>query len=265
MVPRACASSPREHGLARALDGHDAGLPRRRRGGRDLRPRRSVLLRELRFAGAMSARRPLEPDARLLRHRRGGRRLGRRGRLHGRGVARAELPRAAERPPADAAAARAGVRRLDGLRGRRAAAARAGPAPPARARARGRHIEAVPNPVGARPPRPAAQLQRRAADRRPVQAVDPGDPEPPERRRRALEAADRLRERPHLRARTAACSGSPTRSSCSRRETSRSAPSSGPSCSSAAASSTRPDGYDSRSRAARYVWLKAYGSSSFSA
>ena len=29
-----------EHGLQRALDGHDAGLPRRRRGGRDARPRR---------------------------------------------------------------------------------------------------------------------------------------------------------------------------------------------------------------------------------
>jgi hypothetical protein len=28
----------------------------------------------------------------------------------------------------------------------------------------------------------------------------------------------------------------------------------------AAVSSTRPDGYDSRSRAARYVWLNAYGS-----
>ena len=33
-----------EHGLRRALDGHDAGLPRRRRGGRDARPRRQRAL-----------------------------------------------------------------------------------------------------------------------------------------------------------------------------------------------------------------------------
>ena len=34
-----------EHGLARALDGDDAGLRRRRAGGRDLRPRRQRPLR----------------------------------------------------------------------------------------------------------------------------------------------------------------------------------------------------------------------------
>ena len=57
------------------------------------------------------------------------------------------------------------------------------------------------DPVGAGAPRRPAQLQRRAADRRQVQGRDPGDPQPPERRPGALEAPDRLRERPHLRAR----------------------------------------------------------------
>src|SRR2546422_8573975 len=41
----------------------------------------------------------------------------------------------------------------------------------------------------------SAQLQRCAADRGQVQAVDPGHPQPAELGRRALEAADRLRER----------------------------------------------------------------------
>src|SRR5215203_2939647 len=64
---------------------------------------------------------------------------------------------------------------------------------------------AAPNRGGAepelrpRPSRPAAELQRRAADRRQVQAVDPGHPQPPERGHGAVEAADRLLERPHLR------------------------------------------------------------------
>ena len=149
------------------------------------------------------ARRSLEPHARLLRDRRGGRGLGRRRDGYAAEESpRAELPRAAERPPADPAPPRPGLRRLDGVRGRPAGAARrrrARPARAARPRAAADRGRAEPE-LGARAPRPAAQLQRRAADRRQVQAVDPGDPQPPERRHRALEAADRLRERPHLRA-----------------------------------------------------------------
>src|SRR5439155_27321052 len=105
---------------------------------------------------------------------------------------RAELSRTAERPAPDAAAAIAGVRRLDRVVGGGALAApdsaETGAAP------------GGPGPErGPRAPRAAAQLQRRAADRRPLQTVDAGDPESPERGRRALEAADRLRERPHVR------------------------------------------------------------------
>ena len=49
--------------------------------------------------------------------------------------------------------------------------------------------------------RGSEELQRRTADRRQVQGLDPGDPQPPGRRHRPLQAADRFRERPHLRAR----------------------------------------------------------------
>ena len=69
-----------------------------------------------------------------------------------RGVARAELPRAAERAPADAAAPLAGLRRLDGVRGGRARRAAPAPAPaaPRRGPRGSRHIEAVPNPNAVR-------------------------------------------------------------------------------------------------------------------
>src|SRR5579875_1540648 len=50
----------------------------------------------------------------------------------------------------------------------------------------------------ARPPDPAAQLQRRPAGRRPLQGRRPRDPQPAVGRRRAVEAPDRLRQRPHL-------------------------------------------------------------------
>src|SRR5204862_4637664 len=48
--------------------------------------------------------------------------------------------------------------------------------------------------------RPAAKLQRRAADRGPVQGRRSGHPQPPGRGRRAVEAPDRFRERADLRA-----------------------------------------------------------------
>ena len=56
---------------------------------------------------------------------------------------------------------------------------------------------------GARPPRCAAELQRRPVDRGQVQGVRARDRQPPGHGRRALEAADRLLERAHIRARTA--------------------------------------------------------------
>ena len=126
--------------------------------------------------------------------------LLRRGReLHRRGVAGAR--RTGERPNVRrlTPSALARVRRLDGIRVASARSA-APPRPGAFRSARPSH-GAVPNPSAVRvhlvlP----AELQRRAADRRQVQALDPGDPEPAERRR-GSEAADRLRERPHLRAR----------------------------------------------------------------
>src|SRR5262249_57851 len=105
---------------------------------------------------------------------------------------RADLSRASERAPADSAPPLAGVRRLDGVvrGGARAATllAEGGPAP-GRPGSGGRPG----------PPRPAAQLQRRAADRGSLQAVASGEPQPAEGRRRALEAADRLRERADVR------------------------------------------------------------------
>src|SRR3954463_13075361 len=55
--------------------------------------------------------------------------------------------------------------------------------------------------AGERAPGHSAQLQRRPADRRQVQGVDPGDPESAGVGRRALEAPDRLRQRPDVRAR----------------------------------------------------------------
>ena len=74
----------------------------------------------------------------------------RRGRARGRGVARAELPRPAERAPADAAAAWAGVRRLDGVARptrRRRDRTCGGARPPLRPPARSRR---VPNPNAVR-------------------------------------------------------------------------------------------------------------------
>src|SRR3954468_23145837 len=50
-------------------------------------------------------------------------------------------------------------------------------------------------PTSRRPPGPPGhppQLQRRPAGRRPVQTLGPGDPQPADRRPRALEADDRL-------------------------------------------------------------------------
>ena len=47
----------------------------------------------------------------------------------------------------------------------------------------------------------AARIQRRQADRRPLQGPDPGDHQPAERRHGALQATDRLRQRADVRAR----------------------------------------------------------------
>src|SRR4051794_2223565 len=145
-------------------------------------------------------RRCLEQDTRLLRHRRG-RGVGR-GRLPHRRGAPARVRRPAERPPARAAPRTPrGARRLDRPRARDGAHERPPPAAAARARAapasrgrepsdRGRQCES--------PPRPPAKLQRRAADRRPVQGGRSGHPQPPGLRPGSLQAADRLRERAHL-------------------------------------------------------------------
>ena len=113
--------------------------------------------------------RRLEPNARLLRDRRGGRRLGR-GRLPHRGGPRAHLQRAPERPPSDPAGAPAGLRRLD--RPRPGGSGASGPPSCGLAAATAgrprRHADAR-RAVRAGAPRRAAQLQRRPADRGQVQ------------------------------------------------------------------------------------------------
>ena len=181
------------HGLDRAVDGHEPGLPRRRRGGRDatcgvgsvaLRARRrGFRAARVTICAAHGLRRPLEPDARLLRHRRGGGLLGR-GRLLDERGARAHLQRArpnVRRLPRRRRASR--VRRLERLRlgpraeptaPRSSSPIRASTAP-ASAREPARPPSPRPPPRGRaeperpRPPRPPAQLQRRPADRRQVQ------------------------------------------------------------------------------------------------
>ena len=116
------------------------------------------------------------------------------------------------------------------------------PEPSRSGRAAGRRSRPSPPAAGlaAGPPRHAAELQRRAVDRRQVQGLGAGDPQPPERRRRAREAPDRLLERPHLRAerRHAACRGQGVPAHAPERRGVRRGD--GPACSSAA-SSTRRD------------------------
>ena len=78
--------------------------------------------------------------------------------------------------------------------------------PPARRGRRRRRCCARPSRVGAEDvpeglPERAAHVQRRAADRRPLQARHPGHHQPADRRARAREAPDRLRLRPHVRPR----------------------------------------------------------------
>ena len=96
---------------------------------------------------------------------------------------------------------RPNVRRLQ----RSAAATRSTTSSPtSRARRRARHARPAPGrrqrPRRQRrghpgPPRDPQELQRRPADRGPVQGRDPGDPQPSGHRHRPLEAPDRLRLR----------------------------------------------------------------------
>ena len=151
-------------------------------------------------------RRPLEPHARLLRHRRGGRLLGR-GRLHDERGARAHVHRrGAERAPAAAPPPRDEYEDWTDSD----AAAGAGPrssAPRARASrhasrrpVRPRRLEAAPSPnvkvhlVLPRSFNDAQQIADKFKDGVPVilnlQSDRPG----------ALQAPDRLRQRPHVRA-----------------------------------------------------------------
>ena len=212
-LPAVVRAAARARGAARprgALDGHEPGLPHRRRGGRDARPCGQRALR-----GLHPCRPWASPTSGTARSSTSGspRRTttGTRTATY-RGGARGPLPRAPERAPAGTAARRPRlrVRRLDRpVRGRRRAdrprrrrlaersrgpSGRAAAAPSQRRRRADRG-------VGEGAPRDPAELQRRAAGRRPVQGRDPGDPQPPELRRRALEAPDRLRQRAHLRAR----------------------------------------------------------------
>ena len=73
--------------------------------------------------------------------------------------------------------------------------------PPARSSRRQPRLRSVDPPAGESPPRRSAKLQRRPADRRPLQGVGSRDPQPAECGHGSLQAADRLRERPDVRAR----------------------------------------------------------------
>ena len=176
---RRLARARRRARPGRALDGHVAGLARRGRGGRDPRPGRLDALsltgrgREATVArgydpAGHGARRRLEPHARLLRHRRG------------RGVGRGRLTTTSEELERDYRRRdRQNVRRLPrsasprrGRAGQRLRAESAVAAvddvvlaPFAAAGRRQRRL------AGAGAPRPAAELQRRAADRRPLQGL----------------------------------------------------------------------------------------------
>ena len=123
----------------------------------------------------------------------------------------AHLRRAPERPPAGAAPAPRRVRRLDRPRAGDGAHGVLRPAPEPGAL---RGVESVPCAnvkVHLVLPRSFNDAQQ-IADR--FKEGVPGDPEPPELRPGALEAPDRLRAAGSRTRWTAACSASPTRSSC---------------------------------------------------
>ena len=163
-------------------------------------------------------RRRLEQDPRLLRHRRGG----------GAGTRTATSPTrscsgltpSARTSAASRRGAAAATSSTTGPTPRRAAVADgpherpAGPRRRAAPAARGRERPERSGGSVKVPPRPAAQLQRRAADRRPLQGGRAGDPQPPGLRPGAREAPHRLRAAASPTRSTAACSASPTRSSC---------------------------------------------------
>ena len=96
----------------------------------------------------------------------------------------------------------------------------------------------------------AAALASTMRSRSPInlQGLDSGDPQSPERRQRALEAADRLRQRGSPTRSTAGLSASPTRSSCSRRGTSSCPPRERARALDSGASSTRPSSHPSGNR-----------------
>ena len=143
----------------------------------------------------------------------------------------AQLPRAPERPPPRPAPARAGLRRHL----RRGGAPR--PAGPVRS------VESRPAAGRGAPGRPE-ELQRRPADRRQVQGDDPGHPQPPERRDRPRQAADRLLQRAHLRPRRRHAARGRQGLHADARATSRCRPRSGP-ASWRRASSTSTDDVES--------------------
>ena len=109
-----CASSRREHGLRELSMGTSQDYRVAAEEGATLVRVGSVLYARLAAVDPLDGpRRPLEPHARLLRDRRGGRRdWDEDGYVDQRG-ARAHLPRAPERPPALAAPPHRRVRRLD--------------------------------------------------------------------------------------------------------------------------------------------------------
>ena len=86
------------------------------------------------------------------------------------------------------------------------------------------NLAPVPETAAQRSSRRSQELQRRAVDRRPLQAPHTRDRESPVARARAFEASDRFRQRADVRTWMAPCNGSPTRSFCSRRPTSRCRP-----------------------------------------
>ena len=209
---RGAARARRRARPAAPLDGHLAGLRGRRRGRGDdragsarysssepSRGRESPAGNEVRTSNGLL--RLLASRARLLRPRRGPRRVRGRGGAAGRdpparGRAGGPLSRAAERPAAEHAAAPGRDRRH--LRRRlavRAAHHRAAPGrrPPGQRPQRQRG--------GPRAPGDPEVVQRRAGRRGQVQGRDPGDHQPPGIRDRPLQAPDRLRLGPDLRAR----------------------------------------------------------------